>query len=316
MARRSGDVAALIGGAVGEMHVEVGDRVIRGDILTVIMSERLEAERDRAAAVVTERRAMVQTAQAELEKANRELRRIQGLQQSAAHSQARFDDASQDAAMLEGELLESQAQLRQAQAQLELAAIDVANSEVMAPYDGVVSDRHAEVGDYVGIGSPVVTLVNDEDIEIEAEVPTERLAGLESGMLMDVTLDDGTSHAAILRAIVPVENPRTRTRPVRLVPDFGPTLKPLARNQSVTVHVPSGPSRDVVTVHKDAIVRRGGNAIVYVVEDGAAQVRPVQLGDAVGTRFAVAQGLKPGDIVVVRGNEALRPGQQVRTAGG
>jgi len=52
--------------------------------------------------------------------------------------------------------------------------------------------------------------------------------------------------------------------------------------------------------------------LVFVVEGEAANIRPIQLGEAVGGRFEVLQGLKPGDLVVVRGNERLQPGQRVR----
>jgi len=95
----------------------------------------------------------------------------------------------------------------------------------------------------------------------------------------------------------------------------------IAVNESVTVAVPIGASRTVVSVHKDAIVHRGQNTIVFVVVGakavkppmvmGKAVPRPVKLGDAVGGRFVVLGGIKPGDIVVVRGNERLRPGQAV-----
>jgi multidrug efflux pump subunit AcrA (membrane-fusion protein) len=67
----------------------------------------------------------------------------------------------------------------------------------------------------------------------------------------------------------------------------------------------------VVSVHKDAVLRRQGRASVYVIENGTAQSREVTLGPAVGSRFQVKEGLKPGDIVVIRGNERLRPGQPV-----
>jgi len=118
-----------------------------------------------------------------------------------------------------------------------------------------------------------------------------------------------------VRALIPDENPRTRTRPVRFVPNFGDLAKPLAINQSVTVHVPIGASRTVTTVSKDAIVQRGGKDMVFVVRDGTGQPQPVTLGESVGSRFVVTSGVKAGDRVVVRGNENLRPGQRLRISG-
>ena len=65
-------------------------------------------------------------------------------------------------------------------------------------------------------------------------------------------------------------------------------------------------------MHKDAVIKRGEQDLVYVVIDGAAQLRPVRLGEAVGTRFEVLEGLSEGDQVVTRGNERLRPNDPVR----
>jgi multidrug efflux pump subunit AcrA (membrane-fusion protein) len=120
----------------------------------------------------------------------------------------------------------------------------------------------------------------------------------------------------VLRAIVPEENPLTRTRPVRFTPRFNGNGKPLAANQSVTVLVPVAIGRQVVSVHKDAVITRQGKQIVFVVEADAAQMRTLRLGQPVGSRFEVLDGgVKPGDLVVVRGNERLRPGQKVRYEG-
>jgi multidrug efflux pump subunit AcrA (membrane-fusion protein) len=77
--------------------------------------------------------------------------------------------------------------------------------------------------------------------------------------------------------------------------------------------LPLGVPRQIVTVHKDAVLKRQGISLVYVVsEDNTAQIRPVELGDATAARFEVLSGLAPGETVVVRGNERLRPGQSIR----
>ena len=113
--------------------------------------------------------------------------------------------------------------------------------------------------------------------------------------------------------MVPEENPLTRTRPVRFTPTFANGHANLAVNQSVTLSSPLGRGGDVVTVHKDAVISRQGKSLVFVVTDGAAEKRVFKLGEAVGPRFQVVDGLVPGDSVVIRGNERLRTGQKVRT---
>ena len=67
----------------------------------------------------------------------------------------------------------------------------------------------------------------------------------------------------------------------------------------------------VTTVHKDAVINRLGENIVFAIADGKAVMRKVVIGDTVGSRFEVLQGLSAGDTVVIRGNERLRPGDPV-----
>lgn len=315
VARQAGDVAARVAGAVVELRVHVGDRVKAGDVIAVLSTERLAAERSIREAQVRVAGAKVRTTREEVKLFRQELKRLKNLRKSAAFSQARFDDKGQEVAMSEGELAEARAELAREEASLDLAEIALKHTRILAPFPGVVTRRHVDAGNYLRIGDKVVTLINDQDLEIEADVPSVRLEGMRPGIEVEVVLDDETRHRAVVRAIVPEENPLTRTRPVRFTPRFGEIGKPLANNQSVTVLVPVAIGRQVVSVHKDAVITRQGKQIVFVVEADAAQMRTLRLGQSVGGRFVVLDGVEPGELVVVRGNERLRPGQKVRYEG-
>jgi len=312
VARQVGPVAARVSGPVESVQVQVGDRVEKGDVLVVIASDRLQSESDRNLALVDQKQAMVAIAEAELEKLRQERQRIDDLRQSSAFSQKRRDDVVQDVAMKQGSLANRTAELAQAVEQLNRANIDLRDAVVRAPYAGVVTAKSTEVGAYVGVGSPVVTLVNQETLEIEAQVPTNRLGGLQPGAELQIALDDGTRHKAVVRAVVPEENPLTRTRAVRLTPILGDVLKQPALYQSVIVDVPIGGGGKVVTVHKDAVTRDEGRPLVFVINGGRVERRDVVLGESVGQRFTVVTGLRAGERVVVRGNEQLSSGDAVR----
>jgi len=308
--RRAGVVAARIRGPVGEFRVDVGDRVKEGDVIAKLVDNRLVWEQRLRAAEVKESEAAIKTAKAEINLRTQELKRLERLKKSVAFSQARFDDKRQDVNKAQGAAAEAEAALIRAMATFKQAEIDVYNATVRAPYDGVVSKRHTEVGSYVNVGDPVVSLIGDGDLEIEAEAPAQYIAGLVPGLRVAFRLGPERMMEASLRAVVPEENPLTRTRTARFTPIFKDGDN-LAAGQSVTLLLPAGASRDVVSVHKDAVLNLKGKTMVYVVEDGAAQIRPVKLGEAVGGRFEVLSGVKPGDLVVIRGNERLRPGQKV-----
>ncbi|MGB0571600.1 MAG: efflux RND transporter periplasmic adaptor subunit [Alphaproteobacteria bacterium] len=315
VAQQSGPIAARIGGAVVEMRVDVGDRVATGDVLAQIDRERMQLERDRYAAIVSQQRAKLTAERADLEQTQNELDRLEGIRKSAAFSQARFEDAVQAVASQTGSVAETRAQLAQAQAQLKRADRDLTDTEIRAPYPGVISETHTEIGAYLSIGNPVATIINDLNLEVEADVPSARVASLSSGDAVNIRIAKGRTIPARLRAVVPSENPRTRTRPVRFTADFAGLDTPLANNQSVTVLLPVGGSRNAVTVSKDAVTQRNGQNMVFVSNNGRAQPRPVTTGEATGSRLVVISGLKAGDLVVVRGNERLRPGQRLQDVG-
>ncbi|MDJ0933774.1 MAG: efflux RND transporter periplasmic adaptor subunit [Kiloniellales bacterium] len=310
--RRAGSVAARIDAAVDRVLVEVGDRVEQGQVIAILEPESLKARRDQAAGRLAAAFAKQKTEEAELVLSRQELKRLEGLKKSAAFSQARYDDAKQAVAIAEAEVAEAESASVTARADLELAEINLRYAEIRAPYGGVITERMIEAGAYVQVGDDAVRLVADQELELEADVPFQRLSGLVPGVEIDVELDDGTQHKARVRAIVPDENPLTRTRAVRFIPAFGETRKPLAANQSASLLIPMGQPRQVLTVHKDAITKRGPASLVHVVNNGAVSVRPVTLGVAVGSRFEILRGLSQGDVVVVRGNERLQDGQKVR----
>ncbi len=311
VATQAGEVSARINGPIEAFFVEVGDRVEPGQIIAALNPSLLQARRDLAAARLEKTQAELVTAAAELKLARQELDRLEGLRKSAAFNQARYDDANQSVVIAQARADEARADVSSARVDLEVEDINLARARIKAPYGGVITRRMTEAGAYVQTGDPVVMLVADKSLEVEADVPFQRLDGLAPGTEIGILLDDGTAHSATVRALVPEENPMTRTRAVRFVPKIGETQRPLAARQSVTVYVPVGQPRDVLTVHKDAVIKRGANSLVYLVQGDTAEMRQVTLGEPTGIRFEVLDGLAEGDRVVVRGNERLRPGAKI-----
>ena len=310
VARQAGPVAARISGPVAEFKVDVGDRVAKGDVLAVLVKDSLKWERELKAAEMNRFQAALETAKETLKLRRQELSRLEGLRKSAAFSQARLDDKLQEVAVAKAEIAVADGQLASAKASLELAEIALTYADVVAPYGGVVSRRHTEAGAFVNLGDPLITLINDTDLEIEADVPARNVGGLVPGANVTATLSAATIQATV-RAVVPDENPQTRTRTVRFQLGNAADGTGIAANQSVTLSVPISRATSVVTVHKDAILNRLGRTVVFLHQDGKALVRPVRLGEAVGNRLIVEGGLAAGDLVVVRGNERLRPGQDI-----
>lgn len=311
VARQSGAATTRIAGTVDAMRVQVGDRVERGQVLATLGPAVLELRLTLAQARHTEDRARLKTANAQLALAGQEVGRLSGLTDSAAVSQASYDDARQRRSIAFARAEEAAAALDSSAAEVRLAKLDLSYAEIVAPFDGTVTGILTEVGSYLQRGEAVARLVSDRQLELEADIPADLLSGIAAGTEAEMQLDNGTLHRATARAVIPEENQRTRTRRVRFTVHFGAATGLLATGQSATVRVPAGPRRDIVSVHKDAVVQRGRDTIVFVVEDDVAVIRNIRTGQSSGNRFEVLDGLSPGDQVVVRGNERLQPNQKV-----
>jgi RND family efflux transporter MFP subunit len=317
IAEKAGVIAARAAGPVGEMLVRVGDRIEKNDVIAVLVDDALHWKFQLSKAQARESEAALQTAKAAFDLRSQEQKRLNRLKTSAAFSEARLADKKLEVISAKSAMAEAEAALVRSRANQKLAEINLYNTKVRAPFSGVVSKRHTYVGAYLNVGSPVIDLIDDRHLEIEASVPAIRIEGLSPGTIVSFQLEgsltgEQVNLPATVRAVVPDENPLTRTRKVRFSTNFSIIKRNLATNQSVLLALPAGGMSSVLTVHKDAVISRKGKDIVFIVEDGAANIRPVKLGEAVGTRFVVLAGLSDGDTVVVRGNERLRPGQKVK----
>ena len=313
VAKQSGTVASRTAGAVSEILVQVGDRVQAGQLIAVIDTETLTLQKKLAENQRAEAEARIATARAQLVLAGQEVKRLSSLKSSASVSEAARDDATQQQNIAFARVREAEAAVNSSNAAIHLAELELGYASITAPFNGTVTNKLTEVGSYLQRGQSVVQLVSDTLLELEADVPAGRLAGLAPGNRVDVSVDSSQHYQATVRAIVPEENPRTRTRRVRFNLGVDLSSLALAVEQSVTLHIPAGASREIISVHKDAIIRRGEGSIVYVVENNTAKLRSVLTGDAVGERLEVVDGLNNGDLTVVRGNERLRPDQPVNT---
>jgi RND family efflux transporter MFP subunit len=317
---RGGPVAARVGGAIDEVLVEVGDRVKKGQPMVRLALDRLKAERQRRRALLSLASAKIKTAKATLRLAQQSAGRQVRLRTSAAFSEALLADRQREAERAAAKVKEAEADYGRFRAELKLADVDLAYAVVRAPYDGFVAERHADLGGFLSLGAPVVTLVGERALEVEAEAPTDRMGSLRPGALANIRYA-GVDGKVPVRAVLPRETGLSRTRTIR----FGPLPPEIAKvalaNSSVKVEIPVADAQSVVTVHKDAIVRRASGSVVAVakMKDGSpgryqAEFMPVQLGPAIGRRFMVYSGVAPGDIVIIRGNESLRPGQAFKLA--
>lgn len=308
---RDGAVASRIAGNVENTHVLAGTQVKEGDLLISLNTDLLNIRLEQALARMQETTAAVDTARVRIDRATVSFERVEQLRNSSAFSQGRFDDSEADLLVARSQLAEATAALKSSEVQVAEARYQLERSSIKAPFAGVVIEVNTIPGAYIQAGSPVVRLLDVSSLEIEASIPSRFMTSLAPGQTMEADLETGQSLRLDLRAILPIENTSTRTRAVRFAATGLSAIPNAAVGQSVTVRIPVGSPREVLSVPKDALVQSPGGWSVFVAAEGKAQPQPIQIGLALGDRYEVVSGLAPGDLVVVRGNERLRPGQDI-----
>jgi RND family efflux transporter MFP subunit len=308
---RDGAVASRVSGTVNRIDVLAGSRVVQGDLLVELDTELLQILLAQADAQMAEAVASIATAELRVDRTTNVFTRIDGLRDSSAFSQGRFDEAEADLLEARSQLTEAQAREKSIEARVAEARYQLERSQIVAPFAGVVIEVNTIPGAFIQAGTPVVRLLDTESFEVQASVPARLVASLETGQQMLATLEADEELMVEVRAILPVENTATRTRSVRFAAPGMGAIANTAVGQSVTVRIPVGAARDVLSVPKDALVQARGGWSVFVADEGKAQPRTVEIGVALGNQYEVLSGLAEGDQVVVRGNERLRPGQDI-----
>lgn len=298
-ARSASVVASEVSGLVVELAAREGDVVRRGQKLVQLRRRHLELERQRVEADLGEAKARLALAESNLER-SRDLFDEQVVSRSA------LDDAISENAAWRGRVESLQAQLARVED-------DLAQSAVTAPFPGVVVRELTQVGEWLSVGGEVAELLSLDDLEVVLEVPERSFASLEVGAPAEVTFEalPGVEVEGRIGAVIPRADPRTRTFPVKV--RFGNPGRRVGVGMLARVSLPVGePARSTV-VPKDAVAELGEGSAVYVIGDDSTVRRvPVETGNATGVWIAVGGEIAPGDRVVTRGNERLRPGQPVR----
>lgn len=308
---RDGSVASRVAGNVADVHVLAGDRVEAGALLVELDRELLQINFEQSEAQVAEAQAGIETARVQLDRTERAFGRIDALRGSSSFSQGRFDEAQSDMLQARSELVRAEARLNTSQTQLAQARYELDRSRIIAPFPGTVISVDTIPGAFIQAGEAVVRLLDTDAFEVEAGVPSRYVPSLEPGQRVEAMLDTGETLTLTVRAVLPLEDPATRTRVVRFTGSGLASVGAAAVGQSLTVQIAVGEARDVLSVPKDALVQSPEGWTVFVDAQDVAEARIVEIGMPMDDRYEVLSGLSQDERVVVRGNERLRPGQAI-----
>jgi len=188
----------------------------------------------------------------------------------------------------------------------------IEQTEVRAPFTGVVAQRLVQVGEFVNRGTQVARLVDTEHREIRAQAPLSVAEWVRDGMEVSVQ-HHGQESLSPVNHVIPVGDQRSRMFEVRIAAEDPAWIV----GSPVRVALPNSEPRELVAIPRDALVLRGDDVFVMRVRDDNTVERVhVRTGIGLGGLVEVSGDVSDGDRVVTRGGERLQPGQSVKIASG
>lgn len=298
-ARQAATLRAEVGGPVLEMKAEQGQPVKRGQLLARIDDVALQDQLIAARSTVRVTENALRVAQAEEERTERLARAEVITRRDLERAQLMRHQA--------------QAQLSEAQSRLALVREQLGRTRIVAPFEGVVSERQVNAGDVVQPGSPLLTVVDPRSLELEASVPAEYAGKIEAGTPVDFNLPGDTEHtfSGKIERINPAVDPSTgQVRIYVTIPNVEQSLLVglFAQGRVATE------AREALALPLEAVDLRTTPPSVLRVRDGRLERVSVTPGlrDNVAQQFEVRSGLQAGDVVVLGSARDLAEGTRVQ----
>ncbi|KFE71970.1 efflux RND transporter periplasmic adaptor subunit [Hyalangium minutum] len=302
-AKQEATLSAQGSGALTRISVKVGERVKRGQVLAQLDTSNARIAADQA-------RAAKAAADAARDGATAEVERARALAEAGSLARASLDKA--------------EVGYRQAQAQAAQAAAAFANTQeilrdatITAPFDGVITSRSRNEGDYVSPGTAIFGLVNTQDLEVRVPVPEAFVDRVKVGSVVQGTINpSGAPFEARVTSLGATIDPQTRT--VEVLADVLPAQDTrgvqlragalVELDFSAAASSEGKPGQAGLFLPAQAVQSQGQHGFVWVVQDGKAQRRDVKVERVLPGFVRVVQGLNPEERVVADASLPLQNG--------
>ena len=317
--RRAG-ISPRVGGQIAVMPVKEGDRVVQGQILMEFWNDDLRARVQLAESEIRSASAKAEQTCILAQVAEREARRLRQLKQQKLAAEEAVDKADGEARAQKAACTAAKSAIQVSQANLDVALAALDQTQLKAPFDGIVAEVNGEVGEFVtpspvGIPTPpAVDLMDISCIYVSAPIDEVDAPGIKVDMPARIALDafSGKQFKGRVRRIAPYvldREKQARTVDVEVdfdVPDECDCLLP---GYSADIEIILKAKSDVLRVPTEAVLE--GNKVLRLSGDGLLEQRPVETGLSNWAWTEILDGLQAQDQVVVTvDREGVKDGAQ------
>ena len=329
-------LSSEVEGTVETVRADLGDPVRSGQVLVSLVpdeflqrKEQARAELDQVSARLgipagtevadIEKTSLVRKSLAEFDNARKDLERRKDLAGKNLIAMKEVDDADARFLVAEANVRAAReeannllATLRGKKAALAIAEKKLRDTGVKSPIDGFIESRMVSTGEYVKVGTPLFRIVDDRTIRLLGEVPEFYAASLTAGLPVELSVDGrpGKTYRGTLKRISPASNAANRA--IQVEGNFPNANRELKSGFFGKAAILLRVDPDGVSVPKQAVVTFAGVEKVFVIDNNAARERPVKLGQDLGDRIEIVEGIAAGDRVAVSRTGKLVEGSRVR----
>ena len=340
VARHSSDVGVKVGGRLARLRFEEGTRVRKGEVMAEIEHADIDAQLEASRRAVAEADAQLVQAVASRDEDNRSYDRQRALMKDGITTDAALTSAQAAAAVSAARVKSAEAAIASARARVRVTEEALENTNVRAPFDGVVIKKRAEVGETVspfGVqgqssreGGAIATIADLGELEVQTEVSENSVAKLTPAMPAEVKLQAYQEQIfkGRLRQIFPSADRAKAIVEVRVTilnadehvkPEMTASVtfqeKRAAESSRAAADPAPQPAAPVVLIPKRTITEQGGQPAVWVVTGGTAARRAVKLGRERLDQVEVAGGVAPGEALILNPPSTLTDRGPVRIKG-
>ena len=315
LAFEAANIYARASGYIGKRNVDFGDRVKKGELLAEITAPELEHQIAQNESTLAQLKAVQQQAEANLELAQVTWNRDRPLVNQGWATQQQGTIDVQTLKAQQAAVISARANVGAQEALLKVLYQEKDYQSVVAPFDGVITQRNIDVGSLVQAdatsGTFMFTIMQSDIIRTQVYVPQGETFGLKPGVDAVVRVPEDPSHSfpgKVTRTADALQ-PGTRTLLTEIdIPNPNGTLQP-GTYCEVELHIPR--ETPAALVPAEAIIFNRNELQVAVVEDGVARIRKVSVARDLGTSVEVRDGVKPGDVVILNPSVGLVDGSRV-----
>ena len=304
-------VSSKINQEILKVHFKIGDNVKKNDLLFTLASKDIIRNIKQITAELKLEEKTLSLLKEQLSLRDSKAKNAKNLKERKIITQDNLDNVNISLLQNKQQIAQREYNIIKLKISLDENKENLTFAKILSPVDGNIISIQAQTGALISKGKILASILANGLNEIETDLRSELASKIIIGSEVNI-INDKTNYKGKVRGIVNSENIRTGTRKVRITLNESLPKSLSASGTRFSLEISIGKSLPRLLIPKDALISRGNKQIVYCFEKGLAKQKLVKIGISVGNKIEILGGLEEGQLVVVKGNENLRPNQSIK----